>query len=148
MLWSMVRTRRTSRRIHTTDTAKVSYNSLPWFFGAVFHLSYPVLAAAAALLMLLLYIHSSCEIEDLFETHLCKLCVILRSRVLLSVSSLDIGRRLRLELPCSLYQGQQGDVSQSILLLYCIALFLVQHCFITLLLASPMLSSSSLKYRK
>ena len=27
-------------------------------------------------------IHSSCEIEDFVETHLCKLCVILRSRVL------------------------------------------------------------------
>ena len=27
-------------------------------------------------------VHSSCEIEDFFETHLCKLCVILRSRVL------------------------------------------------------------------
>ena len=27
-------------------------------------------------------IHSSCEIEDFVETHLCKLCVILRLRVL------------------------------------------------------------------
>ena len=27
-------------------------------------------------------IHSSCETEDFVETHLCKLCVILRSRVL------------------------------------------------------------------
>ena len=26
-------------------------------------------------------IHSKCEIEDCLETHLCKLCVILRSRV-------------------------------------------------------------------
>ena len=30
-------------------------------------------------------IHSSCEIECIVETHLCKLCVILRSRVLLRV---------------------------------------------------------------
>ena len=30
-------------------------------------------------------IHSSCEIEDFVETHLCRLCVILRSRVLLGV---------------------------------------------------------------
>ena len=35
-------------------------------------------------------IHSSCEIEDFVETHLCKLCVILRPRVLLCVSSLRI----------------------------------------------------------
>ena len=27
-------------------------------------------------------IHFTCEIEDFVETHLCKLCVILRSRVL------------------------------------------------------------------
>ena len=27
-------------------------------------------------------IHSSCEIEDFVETHLCKLCVILRSRAI------------------------------------------------------------------
>ena len=30
-------------------------------------------------------IHSSCEIEDFVEIHLCKLCAILRSRVLLGV---------------------------------------------------------------
>ena len=38
-------------------------------------------------------VHSSCEIEDFVETHLCKLCVcsvILRSRVLLGVPSLRI----------------------------------------------------------
>ena len=68
--------------------------------------------------MLLYYkikIHSSCEIEDFVETHLCKLCVILRSRVLQLVCVLiqDIGRRLPLQLQCS-YQGQQGDVSQSV----------------------------------
>ncbi len=34
--------------------------------------------------------HSSCEMEDFVQTHLCKLCVILRSRVLLGVSSLRI----------------------------------------------------------
>ena len=32
-----------------------------------------------------LKLHSSCEIEDFVETHLCKLCVILKSRVLLVV---------------------------------------------------------------
>ena len=59
-------------------------------------------------------IRSSCEIEDFVETHLCKLCVILRSRVLgLSVLIKDIGRRLPLQLQCS-YQGQQGDVTQSV----------------------------------
>ena len=30
-------------------------------------------------------LHSSFEIEDFVETHICKLCVILRSRVLLGV---------------------------------------------------------------
>ena len=44
-------------------------------------------------------IHSSCEIEDFFETHLCNLCVVLRSRVLLGVS---VGRGLPLKLPSSL----------------------------------------------
>ena len=59
-------------------------------------------------------IHSSCEIEDFVETHLCKLCVILRSRVYeLCVLIKDIGRRLPLQLQCS-YQGQQGYVSQSV----------------------------------
>ena len=53
---------------------------------------------------------------DFVETRLCKLCVILRSCVLLGVCVLikDIGRRLPLELHCSLYQGQQGDVNQSV----------------------------------
>ena len=60
-------------------------------------------------------IHSSCEIEDFVETHLCKLCAILRSRVLPVVCPhvKDIGRRLPLQLHRS-YQGQQGDVSQSV----------------------------------
>ena len=40
----------------------------------------------------------------------------LRSRVLLGVGPLneDNGRRLPLELQCSLYQGQQGGVNQSV----------------------------------
>ena len=59
-------------------------------------------------------IHSSCEIEDFVETHICKLCVILRSRVLRVVFLIkDIGRRLPLQLQCS-YQGQQGGVSRSV----------------------------------
>ena len=53
-------------------------------------------------------IHSSCEIEYFVETHLCKLCVILRSRLIK-----DICRRLPLQLKCG-YQGQQGDVRQSV----------------------------------
>ena len=61
-------------------------------------------------------IHSGCEIEDFIETIIYKLCVILRSHVLLGVCVLikDTGRRLPLELQCSLHQGQQGDVSQSV----------------------------------
>ena len=35
-------------------------------------------------------IHSSCGIEDFVETHICKLCTLLRSRVLLGVSSIRI----------------------------------------------------------
>ena len=60
-------------------------------------------------------IHSSCEIEDFVETHLCKLCVILpdRAHYELCVLIKDIGRRLPLQLQCS-YQGQQDDFSQSV----------------------------------
>ena len=58
-------------------------------------------------------IHSTCEIDDFVETRLCKLCVILRSRVLLGVCPhKDEGRRLPLELQCSLYQGQHGEDSR------------------------------------
>ena len=49
-------------------------------------------------------IHSSCEIEYFVDTHLCKLCVILRSRVLRVVCPhypKDIGRRLPLQLHSS-----------------------------------------------
>ena len=55
-------------------------------------------------------------LQDFVETHrTCKLCVILRSRVLRGVCPhKDVGRRLPLELQCSLYQGQQGDVNQSV----------------------------------
>ena len=59
-------------------------------------------------------IHSSCEIEGFVETNLCKLCVKLRSHVLLCVLIKDIGWRLPLESQCSLYQGQQGDVNQAV----------------------------------
>ena len=50
-------------------------------------------------------IHSSCENEYFVETNLCKLCVILRSRVLRVVCPhyliKDIDRRLLLKLQCS-----------------------------------------------
>ena len=55
--------------------------------------------------------HSSCGMEHFVETHLCKLytqlfklCVIIRSRVLQAVLIRDTGRRLSLEVRCSLYQ--------------------------------------------
>ena len=55
-----------------------------------------------------LKIHSSLEIEDFVETHVCKLCVILRSRAFLCVLIKDTGRRLPLELQqCSLYQSHR-----------------------------------------
>ena len=60
-------------------------------------------------------IHSS-EIEDFIDTHLCKLCATLRSRVLPGVILIkDIGRRLPLlALITSLYQGQQDAVNQPV----------------------------------
>ena len=39
-------------------------------------------------------IHSSCEIEEFVETHLCKMCVILLLRSRVSILIADIGRRL------------------------------------------------------
>ena len=53
--------------------------------------------------------------EDFVETHLSKLCVILRSRVLLGVRP-DQGYRSATPLgttECRLFQGQQGDVTSS-----------------------------------
>ena len=49
-------------------------------------------------------IHSSCEIEDFVETHLCKLCVILRSRVLRVVCPHE-GYRSATPLTTAVYQG-------------------------------------------
>ena len=58
------------------------------------------------LLRVKIKIHCSCEIEYFVEAHLCKLCVILRSRVLrMCVLIKDIGRRLPLQIQCS-YQDQ------------------------------------------
>ena len=57
----------------------------------------------------------SCDIEYFVETNTRKLCVILRSHVLLvCVLIKDIGRRLPLELQCRLYQSQEGGVNQSV----------------------------------
>ena len=61
--------------------------------------------------ILKIHLHSSCEIEYFVETHLCKLCVILQSRVLRVVC---LGRRLPLQLQQCSYQGQQGEVRQSV----------------------------------
>ena len=61
-------------------------------------------------------LQSSSEIEAFVATHLCKLCVIPysdRAYYELCVLIKDIGRRLPLQLQCR-YQGQQGDVSQSV----------------------------------
>ena len=59
-------------------------------------------------------IHSSCEIEYFVETHLCELCDTPIARITsCCVLIKDIGRRLPLQLQCR-YQGQQGDVSQSV----------------------------------
>ena len=57
-------------------------------------------------------IQYSCETKNVVETHLCKLCVILRSRAYYWVSSLRI--RSATPLITSLYQGQQGEVHQSV----------------------------------
>ena len=38
--------------------------------------------ALTSIYIIKIKIQSSCDIEDLIETHLCKLCVILRSRLL------------------------------------------------------------------
>ena len=57
------------------------------------------LKLAGERILTIIKIRSSCEMEDFVETHLCKLCVILRSRVYRWVCVLikDIGRRLPLE---------------------------------------------------
>ena len=52
-------------------------------------------------------IHSSCEIEDFVETHLCKLCVMLRSRVL-RVMCPHQGYRSATPLPTTVVSGSTG----------------------------------------
>ena len=58
--------------------------------------------------------HSRFAIEDFVETYLYKLCVILRSRVLLLCVSLVVVRiqRLATLLRTSLHRGQQGEAIQ------------------------------------
>ena len=61
-------------------------------------------------------IHSGCEMKCFVETPLSlqAVCDTPIARITGCVSSLkDIGRRLPLQRQCS-YQGQQGDVSQSV----------------------------------
>ena len=67
--------------------------------------------------MIKINIHSSCEIEGFVETHLCKLCVILRSRVLRVVCPHQGYRSatpVRTTAVYHSYQDQRGDVSQSV----------------------------------
>ena len=64
---------------------------------------------------IIIKIHSSCEIEHFVETHICKLLRYSdRAYYWVCVLIKDICRRLPLELQCSLYQGQQGDLNQSV----------------------------------
>ena len=59
-------------------------------------------------------IHSSCEIEDFCRiSSLQAVCDTPIARIT-GACIKDIGGRLPLELQCSLYQRQQGDVSQSV----------------------------------
>ena len=59
-------------------------------------------------------IHYSCEIDNFVETHFAS-CVWYSDRAYseLCVLIKDIGRRIPVQLQCS-YQGQQGDVGQSV----------------------------------
>ena len=52
--------------------------------------------------------HNCCEIEDLVETAICKLCVALRSRVLRGVHAIKKYNISATLLTARLYQGQQG----------------------------------------
>ena len=53
--------------------------------------------------------------EDFVETHIRNLCDTPIARITgCCVLIKDIGRRLPLELQCSLYHGQQGDVNLSV----------------------------------
>ena len=59
--------------------------------------------------------HSSCEIEDFRRnSYLGAVCHSPIARITLCVLTKYISRRLTLELQRSLYQGQQGDVNQSV----------------------------------
>ena len=54
----------------------------PWNYSVPCTRVNRIMLSQSVHIIIKIKIHSSCEIEDFVETHLCKLCVILRSRAL------------------------------------------------------------------
>ena len=85
-----------SKHIHIFD-----WYIIPNFNGAMYIIAWDNGSCTYVSCMMKIKLHSSCKIEDLIvETHLRKLCVILRSRLYCAGCVLikDIDRRLPLEL--------------------------------------------------